>query len=464
MMKPLLPFILPFGLLACTTVGPDYAGPPKPAADLLHFARQAEGTQETLQAAPWWEALGDTQLTRLIELALRDSPDLQAAQARLDEAAAGLDQQKAAGQPKASLSTLGGAAEMAPGTNSEATYHFYSIAGMASWELDLFGGERRKVEAAEATHDAVAADLADLQLSLAAQVADTYIHLRNIQTQERAMGQTREADQGALTLLRQLRSSGVANEQDVEQRISQLAGTQAQSEQLVSERLITLDKLAMLCGQTSASLDYDLADTAELPALPTTVEIGDPARLLQHRPDIRAAERRLVASNAQIGVQQANYFPKISLIGGLSLSATELGSLFKPESGALFALPYLSWDFLDFNRTTAAVAKAHSARDEATANYRASVLRALNDANSALSRYGQQRQILAQRVAQRESARRQLDIITLRQRAGVATMIELADARRAFIATQRQEFDARADMLSDYILLQKSLGMGWRST
>ncbi len=464
MMKHLLYFILPFGLLACTTVGPDYAGPPKSATDLQHFARQTEGTQETLHPAPWWKTLGDTQLTRLIELALHDSPDLQAAQARLDEAAAGLAQQKAAGQPKASLSALSGAAEMAPGTNSQATYHFYSIAGRASWELDLFGGERRAVEAATATHEAVAADLADLQLSLAAQVADTYIHLRNIQAQERAMTQTAEADQGLLTLLRQLRSSGVANKQDVEQRISQLSGTQAQSEQLVSERLITLDKLAMLCGQTSASLDHDLADTAELPALPATVEIGDPAGMLQHRPDIRAAERRLAASNAQIGVQRANYFPKISLVGGLGLSATELSSLFKPESAALFALPYLSWDFLDFNRTMAEVAKAHSARDEAAANYRGSVLRALNDANSALSRYGQQRRILAHRVAQRESAQRQLDIALLRQHAGVATMIELTDARRAFIAAQREELDARADMLSGYILLQKSLGMGWQNS
>lgn len=461
-MKHFLSLIVPLCLSACMTVGPDYAGPPKPATDLLHFARQSDAAQETLQAAPWWKALGDTELTRLIELALRDSPDLQAARARLDEAAAGLAQQQADGRPKASLSALGGAAEMAPGTNSETTYHLYSIAGMASWELDLFGGERRKVEAARATHDAVAADLVDLQLSLAAQVADTYIHLRNIQAQEEALIGTTEADHDALTLVSQLRSRGVASEQEIQQRITQSADTQAQIELLASERLIALDKLAMLCGQPPAALDQDLAGRTELPTLPGTVEIGDPASLLQHRPDIRAAERRLVAGNAQIGAQQANYFPKISLIGGLSLSSTDAGSLFKPESGALFAVPYLSWDFLDFSRTTAAVAKAHAARDEATANYRASVLRALNDANSALSRYGQQRRILSQRNSQRESAQRQLDLIRLRQQAGVATRIELADARRSLIAAQRQELDARADMLSDYILLQKSLGMGWQ--
>lgn len=457
--------LLPLSLVGCATVGPDYAGPPASPAGVSHFVRhQGAQAPAPLQAAPWWESLQDEQLTQLIRQALAQSPDLQAAEARLAQARAGLEQQQANGRPKVSSSLLLGGINQAPDTQQQTVSHIYTGSVMASWELDLFGAERRGVEVASANRDAVAADLADAQLALTARLASAYVQLRSLQAQEQLVQDAQQAAQDSLTLTIQRQEQGVATAQEVEQRTSELASLQEQAEQLVSDRLVALDQIALLCGQVPAALDGQLSGGSHpLPLLPASLSIGDPAAQLQHRPDVRAAERHLAASTAQIGVQQANYFPKVTLLGGVGALATEPSALFKQSSLALLGGPMLSWDFLDFNRTTAAVSKANGARDEALANYRGSVLRALNDANSALTRYGQQSQIRMQKQVQLTSVRHQFSLVTQRRAAGVASGIELLDARRSADEASRQDLLAQAQLLDDYILLQKSLGVGWQS-
>lgn len=467
--------LLPAGLVACTTVGPDYHGAPALPAGTSQFVRNhpivARPGQAaiplattTLQTTPWWMALGDPVLTQLIQQALTDSPDLQAAQARLAQAQAGLAQQTANGRPKATTSALAGGLEQGPGSNAERGYHGYTASMVASWELDLFGGERRSVEAASATRDAVAADLTDAQLALAASVANEYVQVRHLQAQLLRMQARQQDAQAALMLTRQRQTQGVATSQEVEQRTTQLALLDEQASQLQSDRDVALDQLALLCGQVPAALDSVLTrGSVRLPHLPATLQIGDPAMQLQHRPDVRAAERRLAASTAQIGVQKANYFPKVTLLGGVSVLATEPSALLKQSSLGLLGGPMLSWDVLDFNRTTAAVNKAGSVRDEALANYRASVLRALNDANSALTRYRQQSEIRHQKTVQLESANHDVALVMQRRAAGVATEIEVLDAKQTAEQAEMQDQDAQTALINDYILLQKSLGVGWMS-
>jgi len=454
--------LLVFSLVGCATVGPDYAGAPALPAGTDHFVRNHEATaRETLRAAPWWEQLGDADLTRLIQRALADSPDLQAAQARLVEAGAGLEQAEANGRPKASASFLSGGLDQAPNTDQQTIYRVYAGSALASWEPDLFGGTRRSVESASANRDAVFADLADAQLALAAQIASQYVQLRGIQIQEQIVASDLLVARDALELTSQRRALGVAATQEVDQRISQQASMRAQASQLQSDRLVALDRLALLCGQVPGALDQTLGGDAALPALPATIEIGDPATQLRHRPDVRAAERRLAASTAQIGVQTANYFPKVTLLGGGSLMSTDASALFQQSRSSLLGGLMLSWDFLDFNRTASAVSQATGARDEALANYRGSVLRALNDANSALTRYHQQNQIGAQKAVRLASAQQQLALTTQRRSAGVASRVELLDARQTLDDARVQDLSARTELLDDYILLQKSLGMGW---
>jgi len=453
-------------LAGCAAVGPDYQGAPPVAAAALQQPRFARDSGVSALASPtsarWWHALNDAQLDALIDQALNRSPTLLAAQARLRAARATLNQQEAKRRPSGSASALGAGVWQAPGTDHETSLQLYSLGFDASWELDLFGGTRRAVEAASAQAQAVQADLADAQVSLAAEVASTYVGLRAQQQRQALLQDTARFDQQSLDLTRQRRDRGVATPDEVEQRAQQSEADQAALADVAADIIASLDRLALLTGQTPGALDAQLASaTPSLPAAPANVAIGDPASLLQHRPDIRAAERRLADRQAQIGQQTAGYFPKLQLLGNIGFAGTDAGKLLRADSLSLIAVPYLSWNVLDFGRTAAAVRQAEANRDEASANYQAAVLGALQDANTALSRFGQQRQTVQHLLAQKASSERTLDLTQQRRQAGVASQIDLLDAQRRQADTQVKALDGQAQLLTDFVALQKSLGLGW---
>ena len=461
-------------LAGCTTVGPDYPGAPAVAVDALQpsrFKRDDGATGATPQAsadalspvaAAWWRALGDATLDGLIEQALSQSPTLQAAEARLRSARAAFSAQEANGRPKGSASALGAGVWQGPGTDHENSLHLYSVGFDATWEVDLFGGTRRAVEAASAQAQAVQAELADAQVSLTAEVASTYVGLRAQLGRQALLHDTAAFDAQALTLVRQRRDQGVATADDVEQRTQQLEATQSALADVAAEIAASLDRLALLTAQAPGALDERLcATTPALPHAPDSVAIGDPASLLQRRPDIRAAERRLAGRNAQIGRETAKYFPKLSLLGNLGVAGTAPGQLLRTDKLALAAVPYLSWNVLDFGRTAAAVRGAEADRDEAVANYRAAVLGALQDANTSLARFGRQRQSVQHLLAQQGATSRTLDLTRQRRQAGAASQIDLLDAQRRDTELRLKALDGESALLKDFVALQKSLGLGW---
>ncbi|WP_431288656.1 efflux transporter outer membrane subunit [Roseateles chitinivorans] len=464
-------------LAGCTTVGPDYQGAPAVASDALQqsrFKRDDASTGATTQtsadapapvAAQWWRALGDATLDGLVEQALNQSPTLQAAEARLRSARAAFNEQEANGRPKGSASALGAGVWQGPGTDHESSLHLYSVGFDATWEVDLFGGTRRAVESASAQAQAVQADLADAQVSLTAEVASTYVGLRAQQRRQALLRDTAAFDAQALTLVRQRRDQGVASADDVEQRAQQGEATQASLADVAADIAASLDRLALLTGQAPGALDEQLgtsqAEPLALPHAPDSVAIGDPASLLQRRPDIRAAERRLAGRNAQIGQEKAKYFPKLSLLGNIGVAGTNPGKLLRTDNLALAAVPYLSWNFLDFGRTAAAVREAEAGRDEAVANYKAAVLGALQDANTSLARFGRQRQSVQHLLAQQGSTARTLDLTRQRRQAGAASQIDLLDAQRRDTDARLKALDGESALLKDFVALQKSLGLGW---
>jgi NodT family efflux transporter outer membrane factor (OMF) lipoprotein len=457
-------------LCGCAAVGPDYAGPPSVAASAVQaprFARDVAASAPTSTepaSASWWHGLDDATLDSLIEQALRSSPTLQAAEARLRAARAALSQQEANRRPSGSASALGLGLWQAPGTDNETAVHLYSLGFDASWELDLFGGTRRAVESASAQAQAVRADLADAQVSLTAEVAQTYVALRSQQRRLALLQDTATLDAQALALMQQRRDRGVSTADDLEQRKAQAEATQASMADVSAQISASLDRLALLTGQASGALDARLAEPPpRLPSLPQDMRIGDPTAMLKRRPDIRAAERRLAARNAQIGQQTANYFPKISLLGDIGFAGTQISKLLSGDSLALIAVPYLSWNVLDFGRTASAVRQAEAGRDEAVANYEAAVLGALQDANTSLAHYGQQRQVLQRLLAQQASAERTLGLAQQRRQAGVASQLDVLDARRSDIDMRLKAIDGEAELLKDFVALQKSLGLGWEA-
>ena len=453
---------------ACAAVGPDYAGAPPVAADAAKAPRFARDTVATAPAAPataaWWRSLDDATLDGLVEQALRSSPTLHAAEARLRAARASLNEQEAKRRPSGSASALGLGLWQAPGTDESSSAHLYSLGFDASWELDLFGGTRRAVESASAQAQAVRADLADAQVSLTAEVAQAYVALRSQQRRLALLRDTTTLDTQGMALMQQRFDRGVSTADDLEQHKAQGEATQASVADVSAQISASLDRLALLTGQAPGVLDAQLAAPPQrLPSLPQDLRVGDPADMLKRRPDIRAAERRLASSSAQIGQQTANYFPKISLLGDIGFAGARIGKLLSGDSLSLIAVPYLSWNVLDFGRTAAAVRQAEAGRDEAVANYESAVLGALQDANTSLAQYGQQRQVLQRLLAQQASAERTLGLEQQRRQAGVVGQLDLLDARRNDINARLKALDGEANLLKDFVALQKSLGLGWQA-
>lgn len=472
---------LAFGALAACTVGPDYHGAPPVAADSLHasaFVRApSSGVVATAPAvSAWWRALGDAQLNALVEAALAHNPDVHAAQARLREARAQLMGQQAKALPKVSadaaavrmrspdLSALSsGGNGSGNGSGGRGPLQLYTVGLDASWEIDLFGGTRRSIEAASAQADALDADLADTQVSLAAEVAQAYIDLRDEQQRLVLARQSADLQQRMLTLTQERRAHGTAADVDVERLSGQVDTTRAALVPLDEQITESLDRLAVLTGRAPGALDAELATAQPLPTLPAMIEVGDPGALLRQRPDIRAAERRLASSNAQIGEHVADYFPKVSLMGDLGYTAADPGHLFRKTNFSWLGVPYLQWNVLDFGRTAADVRSAKASRDEASARYEHAVLAALQDANAALSRYGHQREHIGRLEQVDASAQRASTLMQQRYRAGVATAIDLLDTERTQFSAQQDVIAGHAELLKDFVLLQKSLGMGWQS-
>jgi NodT family efflux transporter outer membrane factor (OMF) lipoprotein len=453
--------------VAGCTVGPNYHGAPQVAPSAVQavgFNRAPKDAVATSPAvAAWWAALGDPELSALIEAALTQSPDIRAAQARLRQSRAGLREQQRDALPKGSASALYLHAHLPNSTAGIGPINLYDLGFDASWEVDLFGGTRRAIEAASAEAGAVEADLADAHVQLAAEVAQTYVNLRDQQQRVALVRESADLEQQTLTLTQQRRARGVASDLDIERIRSQVESTRSTIIPLDAQITESLDQLALLTGREPGALDAELGAEGPLPTLPGTVAIGDPAALLRQRPDIRAAEWRHVSQNAQIGEREADWFPKLTLLGDLGFSSSDPGHLVRKDNFTWIGLPRLQWSALDFGRTKARVDQAKAGRDETEAKYESTVLGALRDANVALSRYGHQRDYVVSLRDVEASAGRAATLTQQRYRAGTSTALDWLDAERTRFSAEQNRIAGDAELIKDYIALQKSLGMGWQA-
>lgn len=474
-----LALLLAPALLAACTVGPDYHGPPATAGDAVRRGNFVRATDPSLRPAPglarWWETLGDATLTALVDDALAHSPSIDQAQARIREARAKLGSERAGRLPTVSASAtylradlpgvdLGGGDGDAEGQgsgNGRTALNFYNLGGTASWEPDLFGGTRRSVEGARATLGQRFADLADAQVSLSAQVAQTYVTLRDTQERARLNARSSELQRRQLALVQQRYEAGAASSLDVERVRNQLESTDAQTIPLRAQIDEALDQLAVLTGRTPGALDATLSPAVAVPLPPAQVPIGDPAALIAHRPDIRAAERALAAGNAQIGVNVARRFPSLSFMGIFGLGGTSVGDTLDPDKLTSLLVPMLSWSFLDFGRNRAAVEQSEAQRDLAAAQYRQAVLDALQDAETSLSRFGNTRLQLAQLLRAERSAERSARLNDQRVAAGTSNVVDQLDIERQRLSAAISVAQAKAQLTNNYIAVQKSLGLGW---
>ena len=455
--------------------GPDYNGPPQTAPQAgARPAFQRTGdipTAVEAAVARWWEALGDPSLNDLIARALANNPNVAVAQARLRQARANFRLERANLLPNVSGTTMYAHAHL-PGVNfnqsgsnsnqsNTTDLNLYNLGFDARWEIDLFGGQRRTAEAAEAQAGAAEANLADVKVSLSAEIAQAYVNLRDRQQRLQLNGQSVALEEQVLALTRQRFASGTASAADVADVESELESTRADLVPLNAELDAYLNELATLTGQAPGALDAALRPLAPLPLPPAQIPVGDPASLLQRRPDIRAAERNLAAATAKIGAAEAARFPRLSFMGIIGIGGTKLSDLGHLDDFAALVAPQLSWSFLDFGRNRARVTQAEAARDEAEAQYQAAVLVALRDAEDSLSRFRNRRAAVATLARSEAAASQSVQLNAQRYQAGTITLVNYLDVQRRHLAAQQQLSTAKANLTNDFVAIQKAMGFGW---
>ncbi|MFV0622596.1 efflux transporter outer membrane subunit [Sphingomonas sp. ac-8] len=485
-MRTLPLLALPLSLAACT-MGPDYAGPPatlstRPGAGFVRAGDAALPVAPSV--ADWWTTLGDARLDSLEQRALAANPSIAVAQARVRQARSALRLERANRLPSANASGSylhaelpgidlgsltggseeggdGGGEQSGGGDGGGTGVDFFNLGFDASWEVDLFGRQHRTIEAARAAAEGAEASLADAQVQLTAEVAQAYVALRDRQARVALSQRSSEMQRRILALTEQRYAQGTVSALDVERLRLQVENTDAELVPLNAEVASYLNALAVLVGEAPGALDAELQPPAPVPLVPAQVAVGDPAALLQRRPDIRAAERQLASRTARIGAAEAARFPSLSLMGMLGLGGTSIDAVVDPDNLVALATPMLRWNFLDFGRGRARVEQAQGERDEAEANYRQAVLGALRDAEDALARFGARRQTLASLVRAKASADRSSALMQQRFRAGAATLIDTLDVERQRVSAEQQLSVATAGLTTDYVALQKALGLGW---
>ena len=453
--------------LAGCAVGPDYKGPPAAGDAKPNFARAPAGASTESPASRWWTQLNDPLLSDLVERSLKANPSVDVAAARLREARAALSAERAKELPSTGASAaylrahgltsaLGAVSEGDSGDTN-----IYAVGFDATWEIDLFGAHRRAVEGAAASLEGSRASLRDVLVSLSSEVAQTYIQLRDAQERVHLTERNIEIDRRQLEIMKRRRAGGTASDLDLARLGNQLDTAQASLGPLRTEVIEQMDKLCFLTGNAAGALDQELTPAAGVPLPPEIVAIGDPARLVRQRPDIAAAERRLAAQTAAIGQDIAALFPKLTLLGDVGFTAPTPRTLFNGSSFTYVAAPLLQWTPFDFGRNKARIEQARSSRDEAEADYRRTVLVALQDAESALNRFGKQRNTVGDYANAKISAERAYSLTEIRLRAGTASTTDLLDADLKQLQAQLSYEQAVAQLSIDFVAIQKSLGLGW---
>ena len=467
--------LLPLVLAGCT-LGPDYGGPrPIANADRVGASFRRADPVYTAPRPPlarWWESMADAQLTALIDRAVAASPDVAIAEARVRKARAALREQRANQLPSVSASGIALVADLPTGSlalqpqgqqDDRIKAEFYNAGLDASWEIDLFGGRRRAAEGALAQAEAADASLADAQVRLSAEVASNYVTLRELQQRLILARRSAELQAQSLALLEQRERRGASSRDDVVRLQTELNLAQGALLPLEGQIALTLDQLALLTGDEPGTHDAALSAPAAIPTIPVSVSISDPAALIRRRPDIRAAERRLAAATAQIGVIVARQFPSVSIMGIIGLGGPNIDDVVDPGNVSSILLPRINWSFLDFGRNRARVEQGRADRDEAEAQYRKTVLSALSDAETSLTRFGNQRKTLVSSVQSRKGARQSALYAAQRFGQGAVPQTSSLDAERAVLSADLAVLEATGELDRAFIALQKSLGLGWKA-
>lgn len=463
-------------LLAGCATAPQYEPPAATLApafngDAAIAARN--GTAHTADLAEWWRSFNDPLLISLVERGLAQNLDLQQASARVVQARAALRNANAALLPSGQVGGQAGQIYQSQQTPTgqigsafpgfERSTDIYEIGLGASWEIDLFGGRDAARDAARADWQASEAGAVAVRLSVAAQIADTYVTVRMLQDRLEIARAQLSTQQRLVDLVALQYRKGVAAELQVRQAEGALAQVRASIPSLTNQLDMAMNALDVLIGVPPGATRAELAAPAPIPAPPALDTAGGPAAMLRRRPDIIAAERTLFASNARIGVAMSEYYPKFSLSGLLGTATTAAGGLFSGGATQANGVLGLRWRLFDFGRVDAEINAAKGRNAEALAAYRLAVLRASQDVEDAFSTLVQQEQRATMLGDGEASLTRARDASMAAYKGGMVSLIEVLDAERRLLEIRDGAAQARAASARGAIASFRALGGGWNA-
>ena len=459
--------LLPLGLAltgGCVSVGPNYRKPETSvpgrwsAAFTTNLTDTAAST-ETLGER--WTLLNDAVLSDLIEQARTNNLDVKQAEARLREARAQRGAAKADLFPSLDVSASAARTRTRDEEGATSTSDLFANGFDASWELDLFGKNRRALEAADASMQASQEDLSDVLVSLFAEVALNYVEVRSYQVRLSLAESNIATQVETCDITRWRHEAGLTTQLDVDQARLSLGQARADVPTLQTSLEQAKHRLAVLLGQSPGALKELLAESGTIPVPTLETAVGVPADVLRRRPDVRSAERKLAAQTAQIGVAKAARYPNFQLLGSIGLESLSLDNLYSSGTRTAKAAASAAWTLFDFGRIRRNIEVQTALQEEALSYYEASVLTALEDVENALVAYSNEqtrRRSLVEAVQAGQSA---FELARDQYVSGLVDFQTVLNMQQTLLSVQDQLAASDGEVTSDLIRLYKALGGGW---
>jgi NodT family efflux transporter outer membrane factor (OMF) lipoprotein len=469
--KGLAGLLLSSGLAACS-VGPDYVAPQNTLAPFHNFATVsvAQG-QPSPPLDQWWTGFNDPMLVTVVRRALSQNLQLDAALARVREARAAASGSSAQLLPTVDLGAsttfehqslngaFGSVANGSPGFHQDDREDV--VGPSASWEIDLFGGLGRQAKAAREEAQAAQAEQAGTRITVAADAADAYLQIRGYQARLAVAQNQIDVDEHLVDLVNSRFSNGAATDREVAQAEALLKQARATVPPLRLALEMQFNRLDVLMGAQPGTYAEEIGTLVTIPSVPAIPGNQNPVDVLRRRPDIIAAERRLAASNEEIGAAISDYYPKISLSGLLGFDSLNTSSLFTGNSFEAAGSGALRWRLFDFGKVDAEVAQAKGANAEALAAYRQAVLKAAEDVEDSLAGLAQTQAHLAELQDEAQSLIKARDLAVEAYRNGSITLTDVLDADSQLLTVQDQIDADKADAARAAVGVFRALGGGW---
>ncbi len=448
----------------CAMVGPDYTpvvpdAPQEWSSELAAGLNNDQADPEAL--ARWWTVLNDPILVDLETEAVSGNLDLKAAYARVREARGLRGISRAGLFPYLDASASASKFRLSENSNTGSGSELYAVGFDAGWEMDIFGGVRREVEAADADLAARRESLHDVLVSLTAEVALNYLEVRTFQVRLVMANENLKDQQQTYDLNKSRYEAGLIGELPMQQSLYNLESTRSQVPLLEIGQAAAMNRLAVLLGEKPGSLKERLTKVAPVPVVPVTVAIGVPAEALRRRPDIRRAERELAAQTARIGVATSDLYPKFRLDGSIGLESMQLGNLPEWASRVFRVGPAATWHIFDAGAIRSNIEVQNARQEQALIRYQATVLRALEETENSLVAFVKEQDHYHALTRATEAAAAANRTAQDRYQAGLIDFSNVLDAQRSLLSFRDELARSSGALSANLVQIYKALGGGW---